>query len=178
MLVLGAAVLAAAVFGFEAILGTFIAGIFMGGLIRGDRNEPLYRTRLDAIGFGFFVPIFFISSGMRLDVSGVFSAQELLRAALFLILLLLARGLPALLYRRHLTGRETIAAGLMQATNVSFVVVAVTLGLELKKMSPLTGSSLLIAGLLSAMIFPWAAQSLLARGSGSTLDAGTGQPAE
>ena len=64
MVVLGAASIAA-VFGFEIILGTFLAGILFGALIRGSERESLYGTRLDAIGFGFFVPIFFIVSGMR-----------------------------------------------------------------------------------------------------------------
>ena len=67
MVVLGAASIAA-VFGFEVILGTFIAGILFGALIRGTERESLFGTRLDAIGFGFFVPIFFIVSGMRLDI--------------------------------------------------------------------------------------------------------------
>jgi Kef-type K+ transport system membrane component KefB len=162
MLLLGAAVLAAG-FGFEAILGTFLAGIFVGTLIKGDPNEKLYRSRLEAIGFGFFVPVFFISSGMGLDVAGVFTADELGRVAIFLLLLLAARGLPALLYRKSLTGREVTASGLMQATNLSFVVVAVTVGLSLDEITRITGSSLIIAGLLSAVLFPALAQGLLAR---------------
>jgi Kef-type K+ transport system membrane component KefB len=162
MLVLGMAVVAAA-FGYEVILGTFIAGIFVGTLIRGDPREHVFRTRLDAMGFGFFVPVFFVASGMRLDVAGLLSAEELLRIGIFTVLLLLARGLPAALYRRRLGGRWTIAAGLMQATNLSFVVVAVAVGLQTGMMLPITGSALVMAGLLSAILFPAIAQSLLGR---------------
>ena len=108
--------------------------------------------------------MFFIASGMRLDVHSVFTADELVRVAIFFVLLLVARGLPALLYRRHIGTRGAVAAGLMQATNVSFIVVAVTVGVELKEMLPITASSLVVAGLLSALLFPAIAQSILARG--------------
>ncbi len=174
MLVLAMAVFATG-FGFEAILGTFLAGIFVGGLVRNDPKEELYRTRLEAIGFGFLVPVFFIASGMRLDVKSVFTADELVRVAIFLVLLLVARGLPALLYRDHIGMRGAVAAGLMQASNVSFVVVAVTVGVELEEMLPITASSLVVAGLLSALLFPAIAQSILARGgtTSSGLDAST-----
>jgi Kef-type K+ transport system membrane component KefB len=102
---------------------------------------------------------------MRLDVASVFTAQELVRVAIFFVLLLLARGLPALLYKKHVGLRGSIAAGLMQATNVSFIVVATSVGLELKEMRPITASSLVVAGLLSAIIFPVVAQAILARGT-------------
>ena len=160
MLLLGTAVLAAA-FGFEAILGTFLAGIFMAGIIKGDPHEGRYRARLEAIGFGFFVPVFFVSSGMRLSLNGVFTPAVLGKVALFLVLLLIARGLPALLYRHRTTRRGLIACGLMQATNLSFIVVAVAVGQELEVVAPTTGSALVFAGLLSAVIFPAAAQVVL-----------------
>ncbi len=160
LLLLGSAVLATT-FGFEPILGTFLAGIFFGGLIQGSRNEHLYRTCFEAMGFGIFVPVFFIASGMRLDLSGLFSSDELIRVVLFLALLLAARGLPALLYRGRISTRGVVASGLMQATNVSFIVVAVSVGLELGAVIPVTSSSLVVAGLLSAVLFPALAQTVL-----------------
>ena len=98
MVVLGAATIAA-VFGFEIILGTFLAGILFGALIRGSERESLYGTRLDAIGFGFFVPIFFIVSGMRLDIRAALTVSGLLAVLGFLAVLAVARALPALLYQ-------------------------------------------------------------------------------
>jgi Kef-type K+ transport system membrane component KefB len=160
MLLLGAAALAAA-FGFEAILGTFIAGIVFGIVIKGDRYEHSLRTKLEATGFGFFVPVFFVASGMRLDVSGILQPAELGRIALFLVMLLAVRGVPAMLYKRHLTWRETGASALLQATNLSFIVVAVAVGTELGKLRQINGSALIIAGLLSAVLFPAVAQALL-----------------
>jgi Kef-type K+ transport system membrane component KefB len=164
MVVLGAASIAA-VFGFEIILGTFLAGILFGAIIRGSERESLYGTRLDAIGFGFFVPIFFIVSGMRLDIRAALTLQGLLAVLGFLALLVVARALPAVLFRRDLDRRGVLASGLMLATNVSFVVVAADLGVEAGLLPSSTASSLVLAGLLSAVLFPALSQSLLARES-------------
>jgi Kef-type K+ transport system membrane component KefB len=169
MILLGAAALAAA-FGFEAILGTFIAGMVFGMVIKGDRYEESLRTKLEAIGFGFFVPVFFVTSGLRLDVSGMFQPEELARIALFFLILLAVRGLPALVYKRHLSWKETGAAGLLQATNLSFIVVAVSVGMELGKMRQINGSALIVAGLLSAVAFPALAQALLGGASQATVE--------
>ena len=164
MVVLGAASIAA-VFGFEVILGTFLAGILFGALIRGSERESLYGTRLDAIGFGFFVPIFFIVSGMRLDIRAALTPAGLLAVLGFLAVLVVARALPAVLFRRDLDRRGVLASGLMLATNVSFVVVAADLGVEAGLLPSSVASSLVLAGLVSAVLFPALSQSLLARES-------------
>jgi Kef-type K+ transport system membrane component KefB len=163
MVLLGAAVIASK-FGFEAILGTFLAGAILAIVIRGDKHEESYRTKLDAVGFGFFVPVFFVTSGLRFDLSGFGARDEMIRVAILFALLLLSRGVPALLYRKHLTTRETLAAALLQSTNLSFIVVAVTVGLELGQMRQVTGSALILVGLISAVVFPAAAQALLGWG--------------
>jgi Kef-type K+ transport system membrane component KefB len=160
-LVLGMAALAA-YFGFEAVLGTFLAGIFVGRLLKGHDREEVTRGRLEAIGFGFLVPVFFVASGMSLDIESLFTAEEIGQVALFAGLLLLIRGVPALVYRGHLSGRGTAAVGFLQATNLSFLVVAVAVGQRLDLISPLTGSALVLAGLVSAIAFPAIAQALLA----------------
>jgi Kef-type K+ transport system membrane component KefB len=162
VIVLGAASIAA-VFGFEIILGTFLAGILFGALIRGSERESLYGTRLDAIGFGFFVPIFFITSGMRLDIKAALTVSGLLSVLAFFVILAVARGVPALLFRGSIGTRGALAAGLMLATNVSFVVVAADLGVEAGLVPSSVASSLVLAGLISAVLFPALSQSLLAR---------------
>jgi Kef-type K+ transport system membrane component KefB len=160
MILLASAVVAAS-FGFESILGTFLAGAVLAIIIRGDKFEKPFRQKLEAVGFGFFVPAFFVASGMKLDLSSINSPAAIGRVALLFVMLLLIRGLPALLYRSHLTRRETLAAALLQSTNLSFIVVAVTVGMEIGRIRPVTGSALVLAGLLSAVVFPASAQMLL-----------------
>lgn len=178
MLILGMALLAAS-FGFEAILGTFIAGIFFGGVIRDDPQEELYRTRLEALGFGFFVPIFFITTGIRIDLDKFLTLESLLKVTLFLVLLLVARGVAALLYRRELGTAGTVATGLMLATNIAFVVVVAGVAVEAGTIRQNTASALVVAGLLSALIFPTVAQLILSRSHGGQDggDVAPGRPA-
>ena len=160
--VIAAAAIALA-FGFEAILGTFLAGILFGIVIRGDRYEKPLRLRLEALGYGFFVPIFFISSGLGFDAAGLDDALEWIHAGVFLAILLLIHAVPALILHRRALGVPTaLAVGLLQATNLSFVVVAVGIGEEIGRVGQLNGSALIVAGLLSAVLFPVAAQTLLA----------------
>lgn len=142
-------------FGLETILGSFMAGVVLRIVDRDTAAHPHFRLKLEGIGYGFLIPVFFVSSGLQFDLSALrSSASTMVRVPIFLIALLLARGIPALLYRRVLDNRRTIAAGLLQATSLSFIVVAVQIGIALGQISAATGAALIGAGLLSVMLFP------------------------
>jgi Kef-type K+ transport system membrane component KefB len=112
------------------------------------------------IGYGLFVPAFFVTSGMRFELSRMAGMAEIGRAALFFVVLIVIR-IPVLLYRPFLTWRECLAAGLLQSTNLSFIVVAVTVGTELGRVREVTRTALILAGLASAIILPTIATALL-----------------
>lgn len=162
MLILLAAATVAMQFGFEGILGTFIAGIVVGIVVRHDRFERVLRTKLEAIGFGLFVPAFFVTSGLRFDLGRIAGLAEVERAGLFFVALIVARTVPAVLYRPYLTWRECLAAGLLQSTNLSFIVVAVAVGTELGRIREMNAAALILAGLASAVTLPTIASMLLA----------------
>jgi Kef-type K+ transport system membrane component KefB len=161
VLILLAAAVVASTFGFEAILGTFIAGAVFAIVVRRWDDVETYRKKLNGLGFGFFVPVFFVYSGMRLEPGELLGWFEIVRTLVLFLVLVIVRALPALLYRRHLSRREMAAAGLLQATNLSFIVVAVTVGEELGAITVSGGEGLIAAGLLSAIILPPIAQRLL-----------------
>jgi predicted Kef-type K+ transport protein len=92
----------------------------------------------------------------------------------FIVALLVIRGLPALLYRRQIDGRQTVAAGLLQATSLPFIVAATQIGMELGVLSQASGAALVAAGLLSVLIFPLAALTVL-RGGDSGAGAGSSE---
>ncbi|MGW5239284.1 cation:proton antiporter [Monashia sp. NPDC004114] len=164
VLLLGFVVLAER-FGLETILGALLAGAVVGAIDRDTSTHPQFRTKLEAIGNGFVIPVFFIASGMRLDVAGlVADPAALARTPVFLAALLLARGLPALVFRGRLSGRETAAAGLLQATSLPFLVTASMIGVDTGLVSPVNAAALVAAGVLSILIFPVGALGLL-RGS-------------
>jgi hypothetical protein len=77
--------------------------------------------------------------------------------------LLVVRGTPALLYRRRIGARGAVAAGLLQATSLPFIVTATEIGLLLHLITPVNGAALISAGLLSVVIFPLVALGLLRR---------------
>ena len=156
LLVVGLGALATRL-GFEAILGAFIAGAIL-RLVDPDtaHKQPLFHPKLDAIGYGFLIPVFFVTSGLTFNLSVLFSnASTLLRVPLFLLALLVVRGLPAVLYRSALGSiRDAAAVGLLQATSLPFIVAATTIGLQLHVISPANAAALVAAGLLSVIIFP------------------------
>ena len=150
--------------GFEAILGAFIAG----GILRlvdadAEHKHPLFYPKLDAIGYGFLIPAFFVTSGLTFNLSLLFSsASTLLRVPLFLLALLVVRGLPVVLYRSALDStRDVAAVGLLQATSLPFIVAATTIGLQLHAIKPANAAALIAAGLFSVIIFPIISLQLL-----------------
>jgi Kef-type K+ transport system membrane component KefB len=158
----------AAELGFEVILGTFIAGAIISLIDRDEvMTHPDFRRKLEAIGFGFFIPIFFVTSGVRFDLDAlVANASNVAMVPVFLVTLLVVRGLPALLYRRLLGTRRTAVAGILQATSLPFIVAASAIGLELGLIDAAESAALIGAGLLSVLIFPLLGLTIL-RGGGS-----------
>ena len=149
-------------FGLESILGAFVAGAGVGLVDRDSSSHPHLRTKLEAIGYGFVVPVFFVTSGLRLDLSGLLdNPAALARVPLFLLALLVVRGLPASLYAPALGSRAATAAALLQATSLPFIVAATGIGVELGALTPVNAAALLSAGLLSVLLFPPVALGLL-----------------
>jgi Kef-type K+ transport system membrane component KefB len=149
--------------GLETILAAFLAGATL-RLIDQDqfRTHPNFPIKLEAIGYGFLIPIFFVTSGLQFDLRALFSSPStLLRLPIFVVALLVVRGLPAFLYRRMIPARRVVAAGLLQATSLPFIVAATAIGLELRLLTPATGAALVGAGLVSVVLFPLVALALL-----------------
>jgi Kef-type K+ transport system membrane component KefB len=152
-------------FGLESILGAFLAGAIVALVDRDSASHPNFRTKLEAIGYGFLVPVFFVSSGVKLDLAGLLhSPSTLVRVPVFLLALLVVRGVPALIGLRANGTRSTLALGLLQATSLPFIVTATQIGVTLGKITAVTAAALVCAGLLSVLIFPLLALTLLREG--------------
>jgi Kef-type K+ transport system membrane component KefB len=149
--------------GLETILGAFIAGAVLSLVDRDEQmTHPQFRLKLEAIGFGVFIPVFFVTSGVSYDVDAlVASASNVLMVPIFLAALVVVRGVPALLYRGLLDGRRTTTAALMQATSLPFIVAATAIGQDLDLLTAAEGAALIGAGLLSVLLFPIAGLTLL-----------------
>jgi len=149
--------------GLEVILGTFIAGAVLGLVDRDEvMTHPDFRRKLEAIGFGFFIPVFFVTTGIRFDLDALTASTETIAMVpIFLTALFVVRGLPALLYKQLIDDRHVAAAALMQATSLPFIVAASTIGVELQLIDPAESAALIGPGLLSVLLFPLAALTAL-----------------
>ncbi len=155
--------------GLDVLLGAFAAGVAVRLFAAGEDSE-IIRGKLEAIGFGWLVPIFFIVSGMHFDLHAFIARPTtLLRVPLFLLLFLIVRGVPAiLLYRRRFPLRERVPLALFSATGLPLIVVITTLGVATGRMRPDNAAALVGAGLLSVLIFPVLGLSLLGAGGATT----------
>jgi Kef-type K+ transport system membrane component KefB len=164
LLVAGLALTAQAL-GFEAILGAFLAGLLVRALDpEPERTHPLYPVKLEAVGFGLLVPVFFVTSGLTLDLHGLVEHPAALAAVpAFLLALLVVRGLPALAFRAELSPRELVAVAFLQATSLPFLLAAVEIGEQMGLLDPAVGAALVAAGLVSVLVFPAVALALLPR---------------
>ncbi len=149
-------------FGLESILGAFMAGAVVGLLDQDGASHPNFRLKLEAIGYGFLIPVFFVTSGLRLDLHGlVENPAALLRVPVLVLALLMVRGLPALVFVRLFDHRSVAAAALLQATSLPFIVTATQIGVLTGLMSAVTAAALVCAGLLSVIVFPVVSLALL-----------------
>jgi len=156
--------------GLETILGAFVAGAVLNLVDRDTASHPHFRLKLEAVGYGFVIPVFFVASGLRFDLRALLtSPAALARVPLFLLAFLIVRGLPAVLYAPAVGRRQAMAAGLLQATTLPFVVTATAIGVSLHLMTPVTAAALVAAGLVSVVAFPLIALALL-RGEPAAAD--------
>ena len=166
-------------FGLATILGAFLAGVIVRRTDEAPASQEVFQGKLEAIGFGFLIPVFFVSTGAGLDVASLFrSERAIILVPVFLVALLVVRGLPAVLYARVVGRTRAMAAGFMQATSLTFIVVATVIGVQTGHQRPSTAAALVVAGLLSVVIYPPVALQVLKSTAteASSLDRGPHPP--
>jgi Kef-type K+ transport system membrane component KefB len=155
LLLITGLVLVASSLSLEVLLGAFAAGLIVRIAFTQVQAEAM-QPRLESIGFGFLIPVFFVVSGMHFHVRALISSVLTLeRVAIFLVLFLVVRGLPALVvYARVLTWRQRSAMAVLQSTALPLLVVITQIGLETHHMRPVNATALVGAGMLSVLLFP------------------------
>jgi Kef-type K+ transport system membrane component KefB len=154
----------AARFGVELLLAAFLAGAVLTLVDRDQMSHPQFNAKLQALGYGFLIPVFFVASGIQFDLRALASPDSLAKLPLFVVALLAVRGIPALLYLPALGRAQTLAAGLLQATSLPFIVAATQIGLVLGVVQRSTAAALVAAGLVSVVAFPVLALAVLRPG--------------
>ena len=152
--------------GLEAILGALVAGALLGVLDRGALRENVeFRSKMDAVGYGFLAPVFFIWSGMSIDIDALRDRpSRIVLIGLFFVALLAVHLVAVPVYRRTVRPRAALVVGLLGSTSsLPFVVTATAIGQESGFLTAATAAALLVAGVLSALVFPVLALLILRR---------------
>jgi Kef-type K+ transport system membrane component KefB len=153
-------VLLASNLGLDVLLGGFVAGLITRTALKGH-ELTIFESKLTAVGFGFFVPFFFVTSGIEFDLAALGSAEAIGKLAMFFALFLVVRGVPALLlYRNVLTLRDRAALAFYSATELPLVVAITTIAIDAGKMRASTAAGLVGAAMLSTLVFPFVAMAL------------------
>jgi Kef-type K+ transport system membrane component KefB len=153
-------VLLAGKLGLDVLIGGFVAGLITRLALKGH-ELAVFESKLTAVGFGFFVPFFFVTSGISFDLDALGSLGALLKLVMFFGLFLVVRGLPALLlYRGALKARDRAALAFYTATELPLVVAITTIAVEVGKMKSSTAAGLVGAAMLSTLVFPFVGLAL------------------
>jgi Kef-type K+ transport system membrane component KefB len=170
-------VLLASKLGLDVLLGGFVAGLITRMALKGHELR-VFESTLTAVGFGFFVPFFFVTSGIAFDLDALGSAAAIGKLFLFLALFLVIRGAPALILYRGLFGlRDRLALAFYSSTQLPLVVAITTIAVEVADMRSSTAAGLVGAAMLSTLIFPFVGMALR-RGSEESEGAEQERPEE
>ncbi len=153
-------VLLAGKLGLDILLGGFVAGMITRLALKGHELQ-VFESKLTAVGFGFFVPFFFVTSGIAFNLDALGSLGAMLKLAMFFGLFLVVRGTPALLlYRNVFSARDRAALAFYSATELPLVVAITTIATETGHMKTSTAAGLVGAAMLSTLVFPFVGLAL------------------
>jgi Kef-type K+ transport system membrane component KefB len=140
--------------GLELILGSFLAGAIVAALAV-HREHPLYVVKLDAVGYGFFIPIFFIVTGANLNIlTLIANHKSLALVPLLFVAMLIVKTVPAALYRVRYPARDAAAAGVLQTAQLMLPVAAVQIGKQLGILSDAVGAAVILASFFTMLLAP------------------------
>jgi Kef-type K+ transport system membrane component KefB len=145
--------------GFDFVLGAFAAGLIV-GLVLDSPEGGVVRMRLEGIGYGMLIPVYFVTTGLTFDLDSLLTAHGLALAALFLGLFLLVRGASALLWLNELGTRNTVSLGIFGATGLPLIVAIVTIGTGRGAIASDVGAALIGAGMISVLGYPLLASAV------------------
>jgi Kef-type K+ transport system membrane component KefB len=139
-------------FGVDSVLGAFLSGLILRRWAGADVQDS-FSHKLDTVGYGLFIPLFFVVSGMRLDIRSVINQP--VRLIVFCVLLLFLRGGPVLLLFRGILGFvDRLRLMFLTATTLPLLVAVTELGLQDKHMLPQNAAALVGAGMVSVAVGP------------------------
>jgi Kef-type K+ transport system membrane component KefB len=168
--------------GLDVLIGAFAAGIVAriasGGHDEEDEtvSSTIYANKLEGIGFGMLVPVFFVLSGVAVDVRSLVQDPEVLvLVPVFLVLMLIVRAVPTFIcYRHALDGEDRRALSVLSAAGLPLIVVITTIAVENGYLGSADAAAMVAAGMLSVLVFPAIALAMLGRKQSVPSEPGSG----
>lgn len=146
--------------GTEVILGAFLAGVLLALFSRKEGSDLPHK--LETLGFGFFIPIFFIMVGVRFDLQAVASSREgLLLASALVAGAFFIKMTASLPFRWIASWRETLAGGLLLSSRLSLIIAAAEIGVRLGLFTPAVQSAAVCVALVTCVVGPLGFQLLM-----------------
>lgn len=140
--------------GVEVIVGAFLAGAIVSLLT--EKEESPLREKLDAIGYGFLIPIFFITVGLDFNLRALVASQSALALVpLLLVMAYLVKLLPSLIYRLQFSWRETIAAGFLLSSRLSLIIAAAAIALDVGAISEAVNAAIILVAVITCTVSPY-----------------------
>lgn len=136
----------------EIILGAFLAGILFSLIFDEFRTE--IAPKLDAIGYGFLIPIFFIMVGAKLDLKSVFQVETLIAFPIFIVIVYLVKLVPSLILRKYFTWKETFSAGFLISSRLSLIIAISLVAWESRVINETTYSTFILVAIFTCIISP------------------------
>ena len=141
--------------GVEVILGAFLAGAIV-SLLAGREEESTLREKLDAIGYGFFIPIFFVTVGINFNLPALLASPETMLLVVILIALAyMVKLVPALVYRLRFSWRETVAGGFLLSSRLSLIIAASAIALSIGAISEVLNSAIILVAIVTCTLSPY-----------------------
>ncbi len=141
--------------GEEAVLlGAFLIGLVLSTMLHRERSVMLLK--LDGMGYGFFIPIFFIMVGIEFDPSAFLEFdQSLIWFLVFLLItLFVVKIIPAFLWRQLFGLKKAMAGGFLMSSRLSLIIAASAIGLEMGVITPGINASFVVMAILTCFISP------------------------
>lgn len=153
--------------GIEIIIGAFLAGMLFSLILKNKSGQEQLGDKLDSIGFGFLIPIFFIMIGAKFDITSVFAEETLVILPLFLIIAYVVKVIPALVILKKSFGtRKALSAGFLISSRLSLIIALSEIALKNGVISASTYSTFIIVGIITCLISPVISMKLYGSSNG------------
>ncbi len=136
----------------EVILGGFIGGLVCSSLA--GAKHPMVREKLETIGYGYFLPFFFITVGMQLDMTDVSFGDVLSNLPLYLLFAILVKVGSALAFKPSFSWRDTIASGALLSTRFTLVIAVTMIAQQMKIISSTEAGTFMAMAMVTVLIGP------------------------